>query len=602
MQKAELVLTILNQKARRDNFKHRRLYRNLFNPDFYWNAYAKIYNKEGNMTKGVDGKTIDGFGIKTMNNLIKLIKSERYKPLPVRRKYIPKRNGKERPLGIPSFNDKLIQEVIRQILESIYEPLFSKKSHGFRPNKSCHTALIQIKKCCRGCSWAIEGDIKSFFDSIDHDTLIRILKKRVDDGRFLNLIRKFLKAGIMEECKIKNSITGTPQGGIVSPILANIYLNELDSHVEKLKNEMEIGIKKRRNKEYHRISMKRLYRIKQGKLEEAKELLKIMYKMPFHIARDENFKRIYYTRYADDFVIFIHGSKQDAKKVKEDLAQFLKDELKLKLNMEKTLITNIRTEKVKFLGYEIVKAKNDSKMKVNSEGIRKRNINGSIQLLIPKKNINERIKKFTLNGKPTHQKDRIYLPLRDLIGKYNAEIRGLYNYYNLAMNVGKRLTIFRHYHYMSMVKTIAVKMKISVKRVFKKYTIPIKRKNGTGTKNIIGIEYKTQKGIKYLTYFNESLKRSSDPSIKDRVPGDISPSNRIDIIRRILKGVCELCNKNIHTEECEVHHIRKLKTLKEKYKQKKSNTPKWVNKMLKAGRKTLVVCKPCHKSIHKGTI
>jgi group II intron reverse transcriptase/maturase len=601
MQKADLVLTMLNRKERRDNnFKYRRLYRNLFNPGFYLRAYAKIYSKEGNMTKGVDGKTIDGFGKRSINKIIQLIKTETYKPLPVRRKYIPKKNKNEkRPLGIPAILDKLVQEVLRQILEAIYEPAFSNNSHGFRPNKSCHTALMQIKDHCMGSSWAIEGDIKGFFDNIDHDILIGILRRKIEDERFLNLIRKFLKAGIMEEGKIRNPTNGTPQGGIVSPILANIYLNELDSYVVQLQKKTEAGNKRKRNNEYHRISMNRLYRIKQGNHKEAKDLLKIMYNMQSKDPMDKNFKRLCYTRYADDFVIFIHGGKEYAQEIKQNLAQFLTDKLKLNLNIDKTLITNILTDKAKFLGYEIAKAKNDSKMTVNSYGIKKRSINGSIQLLIPKQNINEKIKKFTKNGKPTHMKDRLYLPIHDLIGKYNAEIRGLYNYYNLAMNVGKRLTIFRHYHYMSLVRTISVKLKISEKKVFKKYTVPVKRKSGTGTRNIIGIEYQSRNGKKQLTYFNQSLKRITTPTLNLKTPDQFNPAIKSEIIRRILKGECELCNGKIGIDDCEVHHIRKLKTMIERYNHKKGNIPKWINLMIKMRRKTLVVCKHCHSSIHK---
>lgn len=552
------------------------------------------------MTKGVDGKTIDGFGIRTLNKIITAIKTERYKPLPVRRKYIPKKNNKgKRPLGIPAVMDKLIQEAVRQILEAIYEPIFSKNSHGFRPNRSCHTALLQIKNQGKGSSWAIEGDIKSFFDTIDHDVLIAILKKRIDDGRFINLIHLFLKAGIMEEGKIRNPVTGTPQGGIISPILANIYLNELDSFIQKLKTKIETGSKRKKNKEYHRISMKRLYRIKQGKLKEADDLLKIMYKMPFRDDMDEDFKRIYYTRYADDFVIFIHGSKQDAFKIKHYLAQFLKNKLKLELNMNKTLITHIRTEKVNFLGYEITKAKNDSKMTVNSNGIRRRSINGTIQFLIPRKTISEKIKKFTKNGKPAYMAERLNVSVRNLIGMYNAEIRGLYNYYKLAMNVGKRITIFRHYHYMSLVKTLAKKYKISDKKVFKKYTIPVKRKRGAGTRNIIGIQYQTQKGIKSLTYFNQSLKYEIVPIINLDLPYDLKKQSKNEIIRRMLKGHCELCDKPTQINDCEVHHIRSIKSINKKYNQKKGNIPKWIRLMQKMHRKTLVVCTPCHKTIHK---
>ena len=165
MQSAEVVLSMLGQKSTQSSeFVFDRLYRNLFNPDFYMLAYSNIYAKEGNMTEGVDERTIDGFNIPQVERLIGLFKQETYSPKPVRRTYIPKKNGMLRPLGIPSFTDKLVQEVVRLLLQAIYEPRFQDTSHGFRPNRSCHTALAQIKSTCKGTSWVIEGDVKGCFD------------------------------------------------------------------------------------------------------------------------------------------------------------------------------------------------------------------------------------------------------------------------------------------------------------------------------------------------------------------------------------------------------------------------------------------------------
>lgn len=179
------------------------------------------------MTKGTDGKTVDGMSLKRIERLIEQLRNESYQPQPSRRVYIPKKNGKMRPLGVPSFDDKLIQEVIRMILEAIYEGSFSKQSHGFRPNHSCHTALSQIQICFTGSKWFVEGDICSFFDNINHKILIDILRERIADERFLRLICKFLKASYLEEWTYHNTYSGTPQGGLISPILANIYLDKL---------------------------------------------------------------------------------------------------------------------------------------------------------------------------------------------------------------------------------------------------------------------------------------------------------------------------------------------------------------------------------------
>ena len=218
MQKAEIVLSMLGQKAKEDNaFVFDRLYRNLFNPDFYLLAYNNIYDKEGNLTEGTDQTTIDGFNMRLVEKLIEEMKTETYRPKAVRRVYIPKKNGKLRPLGVPTFRDKLVQEVVRLILQAIYEPTFLDSSHGFRPQRSCHTALLQIKTTCKGTNWVIEGDIKGFFDNISFEKLLEILSRKIGDGRFLNLINLFLKAGYMENKRIFHPLTGTPQGGVVTP-------------------------------------------------------------------------------------------------------------------------------------------------------------------------------------------------------------------------------------------------------------------------------------------------------------------------------------------------------------------------------------------------
>ena len=236
------VLNSLEAKAKEENYQYKRLYRNLYNSEFYLQAYQNIYANEGNMTAGTDGKTIDGMSMERIEKLINSLKDHSYRPNPARRTYIKKKNGKLRPLGIPSFNDKLVQEVVRMILESIYEPTFSNRSHGFRPNRSCHTALQQIKANFMGVKWFIEGDITSFFDNIDHSVLVNILRKRIHDEYFIALIWKFLKAGYVEDWKYNRTYSGTPQGSIISPILSNIYLNEFDKFMERYMDKFKLGV------------------------------------------------------------------------------------------------------------------------------------------------------------------------------------------------------------------------------------------------------------------------------------------------------------------------------------------------------------------------
>ena len=226
------VLNSLTEHSKDSNYKYERLYRLLFNEEMWYVAYERIYAKPGNMTPGADGQTIDGMSLNRIEKLIASLKDESYQPQPSRRVYIPKKNGKMRPLGVPAMNDKLVQEVTRMILSAIYEGSFEHNSHGFRPKRSCHTALAQIQKTFNGASWFIEGDIKGFFDNIKHDVLIDILKERISDDRFIRLIRKFLNAGYVEEWRFHKTYSGTPQGGIVSPLLANIYLDKLDKYGE----------------------------------------------------------------------------------------------------------------------------------------------------------------------------------------------------------------------------------------------------------------------------------------------------------------------------------------------------------------------------------
>lgn len=602
MQKAELVLMILKDKSKENqNYKFQRLYRHLFNKEFYLRAYSKIYNKEGNMTKGTDEITIDGFSYEKIEKLIEALKKETYYPKPVRRVYIPKKNGKKRPLGIPNFYDKLIQEIIREILEAIYEPEFNDNSHGFRPNRSCHTALYQIKTTCKGANWVIEGDIESFFDNINHEVIIKILSNKIDDGRFIELIKKFLKAGYMEEKKKYETWSGTPQGGIISPILANIYLNEFDDYMDDIIKNNTCGVERRTNPKYNHFNVKRCLLRKKGNYEEADKCLKELRKIYRMDMMDENYKRIKYVRYADDFLIFIWGSKELALNIKEEISDFLTKNLKIKLSGEKTLITNLSDRRVKFLGYEITKSRENSKItKVN--GIGKRMANGTIQLLVPNNVMKEKIKPFVANGKSVHHNARVNLPVLDIISQYNYEIRGIYNYYCLATDVSTKVGEYKFYHYYSLIKTIARKEKSSVKKIIDKYGIELKRKDGTGTRKVIGIKYETKEGIHTLTYFNESLSKKDKPLTKlNDVMYEVK-EGKSQLINRINANQCEMCGKTGKTSDFEVHHIRKLKDVKNKYGKRGNKIPNWVLQMCRMNRKTLILCKKCHVNLHNGSL
>ena len=303
MRNPEIVLNTLCQHSKVSDYKFERLYRILFNKEMFFIAYQHIYAKPGNMTPGADGQTIDQMSIGRIERLIETLRNESYKPHPAKRMYIPKKNGKKRPLGVPSVEDKLVQEVVRMILEAIYEGHFESTSHGFRPHKSCHTALTSIQRTFTGTKWFIEGDIKGFFDNIDHDVLISTMQKRIADERFLRLIRKFLKAGYVEDWKYNNTYSGTPQGGIISPILANIYLDKLDKYMKEYISRFGKGRERAYNKEYcclntKTVNLREKWRAETDETVKAELSAKIKAmqeeknKMPYRLPMDENYRRL----------------------------------------------------------------------------------------------------------------------------------------------------------------------------------------------------------------------------------------------------------------------------------------------------------------------
>lgn len=515
MRSPKVVLNNLASKASDVNYKFERLYRNLYNIEFFLEAYGKIYKNKGSNTKGSTEETIDGMSINRINRLISKIKDCSYQPNPVRRVYIPKSNGKLRPLGIPSFEDKLVQEVVRRLLESIYEESFSPHSHAFRPNLSCHTALKEIKNTFTGCRWFIEGDIKGFFDHINHHTLIHILQKRIDDEKFLDLIWKFLRAGYIEDWTFHKTYSGTPQGGIISPILSNTYLNELDKYMEEYMNLFNKGDKRTHNLTYHNIASEIAYRKaknrkewdsldKETRLQRASEMKQLYKELIKHDSKDlfdPHYRRMKYVRYADDFLIGVIASKEEAQQIKRDIALFLAEKLQLELSEEKTLITHT-TKKARFLGYDIKVARDWQTMKMPN-GTKKRKFNFQVRLYVPhEKYINKLIQLGAITlGRNNQWKvlHRPYLLSNDdveIMLTYNAEIRGLYNYYRLATNVHV-LQSFRQNMKYSMMKTYANKYKTTMGKMIDKMSI-----NGK-----IGIRYSTSSGSRILYFIDQRMEK-----------------------------------------------------------------------------------------------
>ena len=597
MEKSERVLKALSDHSQSSDYKYERLYRYLFSEEMFAVAYQRIYAKQGNMTPGTDGKTIDEMSLERIERLIVSLKDESYQPHPARRVYIPKKNGKKRPLGIPSFEDKLVQEVVRLLLEAIYEGHFEGTSHGFRPHRSCHTALGMIQKSFAGAKWFIEGDIKGFFDNIDHNVLISILRERISDERFLRLIRKFFNAGYVEDWKYNKTYSGTPQGGIISPILANIYLDKFDKYIKEYAAKFRKGDRRSINPEYWRLNNKKNRlkqklqktsdeQIRKSYLYEIAQLSKQMLSTPHKDAMDADFRRMQYVRYADDFLISVIGSKSECETIKADITQFMREQLKLELSDEKTLITHAQ-DKAKFLGYEIFIRKSDA-VKRNKDGVLKRDFNGAVVLTLNSAVIQKKLTEYNalevrnIDGKDIWwSKPRRYMtPMKpeDILAQYNAEIRGLYNYYSLAANVSKECASFAFIMKMSMFKTLGWKLNTSARKVRQKYQ---------KDKDFV-IPYNDAKGKqKYRVFYNEGFKkRNAQFDVDyDKLPQTMYvpyPS----LVERLKDGRCELCGKD---GKVVMHHVRTLTKLK--------GNNEWEKLMLQRHRKTLVVCEDCNSMI-----
>lgn len=601
MRSPERVLNSLNEHCKDSSYKFERLYRILFNEELFYVAYQKIASNGGSTTKGSDGRSIDEMSLARIETLIASLKDESYQPHPSRRVHIPKKNGKTRPLGIPAFEDKLVQEVVRMILEAIYEGHFETTSHGFRPKRSCHTALLHIQKTFSGAKWFIEGDIKGFFDNIDHDVLVGILRERISDDRFIRLIWKFLKAGYVEDWTFHNTYSGTPQGGIVSPILANIYLDKLDKYVKEYIRHFDMGTKRRPGKESNDLAnerkrtVRKLKKVKDGTEKAAlvarlKAIEQERAAFPSGDEMDGSYRRLKYIRYADDFILGVIGSKEDALRIKEDIKSFLSESLALELSEEKTLITHTG-KSAKFLGYEITVTRNNHQRR-DVQGRLRRTYGKRVRLNVSMATLRDKLLEYGAmeiklrNGKeiwkPKCRSGLIFNDDLEILDRYNRETVGFCNYYLIANNCVV-LHNFRYIMEYSMYKTFAGKYRSTVRKINKKYRL----------NKLFTVKYEQKGVIKSRTFYKTSFKRRATAfnGSCDIEPYSIADVSRTNLTDRLKAEKCELCGA---TGKLIMHHVRNLKDLKGK--------ESWKRLMSARKRKTIALCPSCHRLRHLGKV
>jgi group II intron reverse transcriptase/maturase len=590
MRETHTILQLLRERGKK-RLPLKRVYRLLYNPDLFLTAYGRIYRNQGAMTKGTTEETADGMAMDKINTIIDDLRHERYRWSPARRVNIPKKNGTKRPLGVQSWSDKLVQEAIRLLLDAYLEPQFSPHSHGFRPERGCHTALREIYHNWVGSVWFIEGDISKCFDALSHELLLSILRETIKDERFLRLISGLLKAGYLEDWRWNQTYSGTPQGSIISPILANLYLDKLDKFVEHvLIPQYTKGTKRKANKAYEKLMHRTSYLARTGRKEEARSVRKQAQKLSSIDPQDPDYRRLRYCRYADDFLLGFVGPKEEAEEIKHRLRAFLHEELKLALSEAKTLITHARTETARFLNYEIHTLQEDT----HRDRRDRRTLNGGMGLRVPEEVIKNKCQRYKHHSrKVLHRTELINDSDLSIIALYQAEYRGLVEYYRLAYNL-HRLTTLEGVMEQSLTKTLATKHKVSVPKVYRKYQATF-REGKKCFKVLQTIIEREGKKPLVARWGGISLHWDIKAPIKDHRMF-LGPS-RSELEKRLLANTCEYCGTTGDTERIEVHHIRALKDLATYDGREK---PAWVKIMAARKRKTLVLCATCHQDVTYG--
>ena len=593
MQDAETVLKVIRHRGQR-KLPVQRLYRQLFNPTLYLRAYARLYPNHGALTPGSTPETADAMSLAKIAAIIDAVRREGYHWTPVRRVHIAKRHStKTRPLGLPTWSDKLLQEVIRSLLEAYYEPQFSDRSHGFRAGRGCHTALTTIHRAWKGTVWFIEGDIAACFDSLAHDVLLAILAAQIQDGRFLRLLANLLKAGYLEAWRLHPSLSGSPQGAVVSPLLANLYLDRLDRFVERvLLPRYNRGARRRANPAYTQLQTQAYAMEQRGQHQAARPLRQRQRTLPAGDTYDPRFRRLHYLRYADDFLLGFAGPRTEAEAIKAQLTTFLRESLKLELSAAKTLVTHARTQAARFLGYELRVLQRDQRRTARKQQARHitRSINGLVELRVPTAVVKEKCRPYLARGKPIHRNRLLDDDDFTIVATYQAEYRGLVEYYQLAHNL-HGLNRLRWIMETSLLRTLARKHRSSVAQQRRRYRTQLTTTHGPRQGLQVVVERADRPPL-VATWGGISLHRRKYATLDDQ-PAQVW-GHRSELLQRFLAQACELCGSQARIE---VHHIRHLRDLAHDGRAPK---PRWVQVMAARRRKTLVLCRLCHQDVHAG--
>jgi len=592
---ADKYLSIVNDRGKR-SLPLQRVYRNMRQRGLFYKAYANLYSNYGATTPGSDVKdTIQGMSVKRIEAIIEQLEDGLYKWKPARRVYVPKANGQQRLISIPCWSDKLVQEVMRLILTAYYEPEFRDSSHGFRPNRSCFTALKQIKEKWTGTKWFIEGDIQGCFDNIPQELILRLLGQRIQDNRFLKLVREMLAAGYTEDWRYNQTHSGVPQGGVISPLLSNVVLHELDKWVEdELIPQHNRGQGRNKSPEYVKLIAQRCRAKKKGQWKRYTQLGKTLRHLASKDPYDPNYRRLRYTRFADDFALGYIGPKAEAEFIKQQLRDFLK-KMGLTLSQEKTVITHARSQTARFLGYDLRVGWNNAQLSRMSTGRKIRSVNGRIQLTVPRSVTTKWLRKYCQQGKPVHSKILLHYSDYEIVSTYGAQIRGLINYYQLAYNVSQQLERVRWACLESCRKTLAAKHRLRKRQSRQRYYV--RGEEGQRGHLSVVVERPDKKSL-MATCGEQPLKYCPNATYtNDEIPPFTVAVRRKELIKRLLAETCECCGAT--RVPLEAHHVNKLANLRRHWQGRKQK-PVWVKWMISRHRKTIFVCHSCHQDITHG--